>query len=73
MLTAISLPSVRQVVRMPTPSLEQVITSLLIAHSEPQVVANPPSLATLRTDLSTLTGSAITFSFSMPVRDNVLT
>ncbi|KAJ1308935.1 hypothetical protein OPQ81_004618 [Rhizoctonia solani] len=36
------------------------------AHTEPRVVSNPPRVATIRSDLSTLTGSAITFSFSMP-------
>ncbi|CAE6480024.1 unnamed protein product [Rhizoctonia solani] len=36
------------------------------AHSQPQVVSSPPRVATVRSDLSTLTGSAVTFSFSMP-------
>ncbi|KAG8688197.1 hypothetical protein FRC11_005888 [Ceratobasidium sp. 423] len=38
------------------------------AHAEPQVVSSPPRVATVRSDLSSLTGSAITFSFSMPAR-----
>lgn len=33
------------------------------AHAEPQIVANPAAVATLRTDLSSLTGGAITLSF----------
>lgn len=37
------------------------------AHSQPQVVANPARVATIRSDLSSLTGSAITLSFSVPV------
>lgn len=36
------------------------------AHSEPQVVSSPTRVATVRSDLSSLTGSAITFAFSMP-------
>ncbi|CAE6465279.1 unnamed protein product [Rhizoctonia solani] len=36
------------------------------AHSQPQVVSSPPRVATVRSDLSSLTGSAIAFSFSMP-------
>lgn len=33
------------------------------AHAEPQVVPSPPNVASLRFDLSSLTGSAITLSF----------
>ncbi|CAE6534507.1 unnamed protein product [Rhizoctonia solani] len=36
------------------------------AHSQPQVVSSPPRVASVRSDLSSLTSSAITFSFSMP-------
>ncbi|EUC66512.1 nucleoside diphosphate kinase [Rhizoctonia solani AG-3 Rhs1AP] len=36
------------------------------AHAQPQVVSSPPRVATVRSDLSSLTGSAIAFSFSVP-------
>ena len=36
------------------------------AHAQPQVVANPARVAQLRSDLSSLTGSAIALSFSVP-------
>ncbi|KAF8742844.1 Homocysteine S-methyltransferase, partial [Rhizoctonia solani] len=36
------------------------------AHAQPQVVSTPPRVAAIRSDLSTLTGSAVSFSFSVP-------
>ncbi|QRW07746.1 cytochrome b561 domain-containing protein [Ceratobasidium sp. AG-Ba] len=35
-------------------------------HDDPQVVKSPPRTATLQTTMSTLTGSAVTLSFSIP-------
>ncbi|KAF8760341.1 Homocysteine S-methyltransferase [Rhizoctonia solani] len=37
-----------------------------VAHAQPQVVSTPPRVAAIRSDLSTLTGSAVSFSFSVP-------
>ncbi|CAE6420825.1 hypothetical protein RSOLAG1IB_03757 [Rhizoctonia solani AG-1 IB] len=36
------------------------------AHAQPLVVSNPPRVAAIRSDLSTLTGPAVSFSFSVP-------
>ncbi|QRV75581.1 cytochrome b561 domain-containing protein [Ceratobasidium sp. AG-Ba] len=38
----------------------------ITAHAEPQVVSSPARVASLQTSFSTLTGSAVTLTFSMP-------